>query len=102
MLINGNSASASEILAGALKESYGATIIGVNSFGKGTVQKAYQLESGATVKYTIQKWLTPNGNWINEVGITPDVKVELDNNYYKNPSDSTDNQLQMAIKNLSE
>ena len=102
VLINGNSASASEILAGALKESYGATIIGVNSFGKGTVQKAYQLESGATVKYTIQKWLTPNGNWINEVGITPDVKVELDNNYYKNPSDSTDNQLQMAIKNLSE
>lgn len=102
VLINGNSASASEILAGALKESYGAIIIGVNSFGKGTVQKAYQLESGATVKYTIQKWLTPNGNWINEVGITPDVKVELDNNYYKNPSDSTDNQLQMAIKNLSE
>lgn len=102
VLINGNSASASEILAGALKESYGATIIGVNSFGKGTVQKAYQLESGATVKYTIQKWLTPNGNWINEVGITPDIKVELDNDYYKNPSDSTDNQLQMAIKNLSE
>lgn len=102
VLINGNSASASEILAGALKESYGATIVGVNSFGKGTVQKAYQLESGATVKYTIQKWLTPNGNWINEVGITPDIKVELDNDYYKNPSDSTDNQLQMAIENLSE
>lgn len=102
VLINGNSASASEILAAALKESYGASIIGVNSFGKGTVQKAYQLNSGATVKYTIQKWLTPNGNWINEVGVSPDIKVELDVNYYKNPSDSTDNQLQAAIKNLSE
>jgi len=66
ILINQSSASASEILAAALQESYGATVVGVNSFGKGTVQKAYQLESGATVKYTVQKWLTPKGNWINE------------------------------------
>lgn len=101
VLINGNSASASEILAAALKESYGATIVGVNSFGKGTVQKAYQLESGATVKYTIQKWLTPEGNWINGVGISPDIEVQLNEDYYKNPSDSTDNQLQEAIKDLS-
>ncbi len=101
VLINGNSASASEILAAALKESYGATIVGVNSFGKGTVQKAYQLESGATVKYTIQKWLTPEGNWINGVGISPDIEVQLKEDYYKNPSDSTDNQLQEAIKDLS-
>lgn len=101
VLINGNSASASEILAAALKESYGATIVGVNSFGKGTVQKAYQLESGATVKYTIQKWLTPEGNWINGVGISPDIEVQLNDDYYKNPSDSTDNQLQEAIKDLS-
>lgn len=101
VLINGNSASASEILAAALKESYGATIVGVNSFGKGTVQKAYQLESGATVKYTIQKWLTPEGNWINGVGISPDIEVQLNEDYYKNPSGSTDNQLQEAIKDLS-
>lgn len=101
VLINGNSASASEILAAALKESYGATIVGVNSFGKGTVQKAYQLESGATVKYTIQRWLTPEGNWINGVGISPDIEVQLNEDYYKNPSDSTDNQLQEAIKDLS-
>ena len=101
VLINGNSASASEILAAALQESYGATVVGTNSFGKGTVQKAYQLESGATVKYTIQKWLTPDGNWINETGITPDVEVNLDGNYYQNPNDENDNQLQKALEELS-
>lgn len=101
VLINHNSASASEILAAALQESYGATIIGMNSYGKGTVQKAYQLESGATVKYTIQKWLTPNGNWIHEVGVTPDIEVQLDNDYYQNPSDDTDTQLQRALEELS-
>ena len=101
VLVNGASASASEILAAALQESYGATIIGTNSFGKGTVQAAYQLKSGATVKYTIQKWLTPKGNWINEKGVTPDIKVELDQTYYENPSDDTDNQLQKAISELS-
>lgn len=100
VLINQNSASASEILAAALQESYGATIVGVNSFGKGTVQKAIQLESGATIKYTIQKWLTPNGNWVNEVGITPDVEVFMDGDYYQNPNDESDNQLQRALEEL--
>lgn len=101
VLINQNSASASEILAVALQESYGAKVVGVNSFGKGTVQKAYQLESGATVKYTIQKWLTPNGNWINEKGVTPDIEVEMEGDYYQNPSDETDNQLQKALEDIS-
>lgn len=101
VIINHNSASASEILAAALQESYGATVVGTNSFGKGTVQKAYQLESGATVKYTIQKWLTPDGNWINEKGVTPDVEVSLNGDYYENPSDETDNQLQKALEELS-
>lgn len=101
VLINQNSASASEILAAALQESYGATVVGVNSFGKGTVQKAYQLESGATVKYTIQKWLTPNGNWINEVGVTPDIEVIMDGEYYQNPCDETDTQLQKALEEIS-
>lgn len=101
ILINKNSASASEILASALQESYGATVIGVNSYGKGTVQKAYQLESGATVKYTIQKWLTPKGNWINEIGVTPNIKEELSEEYYNNPSSDTDNQLQKALEELS-
>jgi len=101
VLVNYNSASASEILAAAIQESYGGKIVGVNSFGKGTVQKAYQLESGATVKYTIQKWLTPNGNWINEKGVTPDIEVTLSEEYFKNPSDETDNQLQKALEELS-
>ena len=101
VLINEYSASASEILAGALLESYGADVVGVNSYGKGTVQQAYQLESGATVKYTIQKWLTPNGNWINEKGITPTVKIEQDLKYYDTLADEDDTQLQKALELLS-
>ena len=101
VLTNKNSASASEILAAALQESYGAKVVGTNTFGKGTVQTAYQLESGATVKYTIQKWLTPNGNWIDKKGITPDIEIELGKDYYNNPSNETDNQLQKALEELS-
>ena len=102
VLINSSSASASEILAASLKESYGAEVVGVNSYGKGTVQRAYQLENGATVKYTIQKWLTPDGNWINEVGVEPALRVEMNVDYYQNPSDETDNQLQEALKKVAE
>jgi len=101
VLINKNSASASEILAGCLLESYGAEVIGVNSYGKGTVQKAYQLDSGATVKYTIQKWLTPNGNWINEKGITPTIEVEQSDKYYDTYDEEDDLQLQKALEVLS-
>lgn len=101
VLTNGNSASASEILAAALQESYGAKIVGENSYGKGTVQAAYQLKSGATVKYTIQKWLTPKGNWINKKGVTPDIEVKLDEEYYQNPSNDTDTQLQKALEEIS-
>lgn len=101
VLIDKASASASEILAAAMQESYGATVIGTNSYGKGTVQAAYQLKSGATVKYTIQKWLTPKGNWINEVGVTPDIKVELTDEYMNDPTDENDSQLQKAIEELS-
>ena len=101
VLTNKASASASEILAGALQESYGAKVIGTNTFGKGTVQAAYKLESGATVKYTIQKWLTPKGNWVNEKGITPDIEVELNEEYYKSYDKKDDNQLQKAIEELS-
>lgn len=102
VLINSSSASASEILAAALKESYHAEVVGVNSYGKGTVQRAYQLENGATVKYTIQKWLTPDGNWINEVGVEPTLRVEMNVDYYQDPSDETDNQLQEALKKVTE
>ena len=101
VLIDKASASAAEILASAMQESYGATVIGTYSFGKGTVQAAYQLKSGSTVKYTIQKWLTPNGNWINKVGVKPDIEVELTEDYVNNPSDQTDSQLQRALEELS-
>ena len=97
VLINEGSASASEILAASLQESYNATVIGVNSYGKGTVQRTQTLKSGATIKYTIQKWLTPNGTWINDVGVTPNEKIELDQNYITNKTDESDNQLQKAL-----
>ncbi|MEK9198157.1 S41 family peptidase [Ureibacillus sp. 179-F W5.1 NHS] len=76
VLIDNGSASASEILAGALRESAGAKIVGLTSFGKGTVQTVSTLPDGSNLKYTTGKWLTPNGNWINEKGIEPDEVVE--------------------------
>lgn len=101
VLINEGSASASEILAASLQESYNATVVGVNSYGKGTVQRTQTLKSGATIKYTIQKWLTPNGTWINDIGVTPNEKVELDQNYITNRIDENDNQLQKALNILA-
>lgn len=72
-LVNNNTASASEILAACLKENNGATLVGVTTFGKGTVQETEQLKSGAMVKYTSSYWLTPNGNSINGTGLEPDT-----------------------------
>lgn len=100
VIINGESASASEILASSIKESYGGIIVGTNSYGKGTVQQTKKLLDGSMIKYTTQKWLTPNGNSVNEVGITPDIVVGLGDEYYNNPSMDTDNQLQEAINIL--
>lgn len=76
LLIDEGSASASEILAAAMSESAGTQLIGLNSFGKGTVQTANELQDGSNMKFTTAKWLTPDGNWIHEKGIAPDVKVE--------------------------
>lgn len=94
VLINGTSASASEILASAIKESYGGMVIGTNSYGKGTVQKTQNLSDGSMIKYTAQNWLTPNGNWINEVGVEPTITVELD------IVSGTDNQLEIATSEI--
>src|SRR5690606_22457832 len=75
LLIDGGSASASEILAGAMNESADIKLVGEKTFGKGTVQTANDLQDGSNLKFTTAKWLTPDGNWIHEKGIEPDVKV---------------------------
>lgn len=98
VLINENSASASEILASAFKETYNAEIVGVNSYGKGTVQKTGDLNNGDTIKYTVQKWLTPKGNWINEKGVTPTKEVKLELKENESLTEDNDNQLKAAIE----
>ncbi len=74
-VIDDGSASASEILAGALTESADIPLIGIKTFGKGTVQTPKDLTDGSNLKLTTAKWLTPNGNWIHKKGITPDIEV---------------------------
>ena len=78
VLINGSTASASEVLASALKESYGATLIGSSTFGKGKVQQTKTLDDGSMVKYTTAKWYTPSGECIDEMGLFPDYAVKLE------------------------
>ena len=99
VLVNENTASASEIMTAALKEQYGATIVGKTTYGKGTVQLTKELSNGGMIKYTTEEWLTSKGNSINEVGITPDIEVDLTEDYLKNPLDKkNDAQLQKAIE----
>lgn len=103
ILVNSSSASASEILAASFQEAYSkAKIVGKTTYGKGTVQKAYNLSDGSSLKYTTEKWLTPKGNWINEKGVIPDYEVELEEAYFSNPTDDTDSQLQKALEVLTE
>lgn len=94
IIINPGSASASEILAGALRDLKGIKLVGETSFGKGTIQEPIQLEKGSSLHITTAKWLTPNGTWVNEKGLTPDVEVKDD------PDTEEDEQLQEAIKQL--
>ncbi|PMC36651.1 peptidase S41 [Bacillus sp. UMB0899] len=85
VLIDKGSASASEILAGALKEASGYDIVGVTSFGKGTVQQAVPMGDGSNIKLTLYKWLTPEGNWIHKKGVEPTIKVEQPELYQASP-----------------
>lgn len=101
ILVNSSSASASEILASVIKESYKGYVVGTNTYGKGTVQQTLTLSDGSILKYTAQKWLTPDGNWINEVGVEPTNYVELSSTYIENPIRENDNQLQEAINLLN-
>ncbi|MBI2026015.1 MAG: S41 family peptidase [Candidatus Levybacteria bacterium] len=95
VLINKGSASAAEIVSGALRDNNRAKLVGETSFGKGTIQTAEDLGDGAGLHITIAKWLTPNGTWVNEKGLTPDVTVSLDAN---NPS--RDTQLEKGVSEL--
>lgn len=91
VLINKGSASASEILAGALRDNKKIKLVGDTSFGKGTIQEPQQINGGSALHITIARWLTPDGTWVNEKGLEPDVKIE-------NKEDTTeDEQLQKAI-----
>ena len=101
VLIDKNSASASEILASSIKESYNGYVVGTNSYGKGTVQQTLVLSDGSMIKYTIEKWLTPLGNWINEEGVIPTNYVELSSEYLNNPVFENDNQLNEALELVS-
>lgn len=97
ILVNKSSASASEILAAALKYSYGAKLVGTTTYGKGKVQKTSKLSDGTMYKYTSAKWLTPNGDCIDGIGLSPDLNVELSEEYANNMTKENDNQLQMAL-----
>lgn len=101
VLTNELSASASEILASALKEAYGAKTVGIKTFGKGTMQNMLDLENGGMIKVTTEEWLTSKGNKINKEGVPVDYEVKLDEKYASNPSKETDNQLQKAIEVLT-
>lgn len=102
VLVNGATASASEILTAALKESYGAVVVGTKTYGKGKVQQTSKLSDDTVIKYTTAMWYTPSGESIDEVGITPGVIVELDSKYYQDATYENDNQLQTALSVLSE
>lgn len=102
IIINDESASAAEILASAFKESYGSRIVGINSYGKGTVQSASDLNSGDTIKYTVQKWLTPKGNWVNDKGVVPTDRVETVLQEGETLTYENDTMLQTAISVVSE
>lgn len=94
VLVNGNSASASEIFAGAIKDYGVGTLIGTQTYGKGIVQSLFPLSDGSAIKITVSRYYTPAGNNIHEVGITPDIIMEADE------ESEEDNQLQKAIEIL--
>jgi len=95
VLINGGSASASEIVAGALRDYKKATLVGEQSYGKGSVQSLRDLSDGSALKVTVAKWLTPNGDFINDKGIAPDIEVKLNKEDLDN---NRDPQLEKALE----
>ncbi|MBI4091656.1 MAG: S41 family peptidase [Candidatus Levybacteria bacterium] len=101
VLINKGSASASEIVAAALRDHKRAKLLGDKSFGKGTIQQAVDVDNGASLHISVAKWLTPKGTWINKTGLEPDIKVEFDATKSAKMKDKGfDNQLEAAIREL--
>ena len=100
MLINYGSASASEIVAGALKDHKRAIIIGENSYGKGSVQSIIPLRNKGAIRLTIAKYYLPSGKSISEVGVSPDIEIDEEGKEFRIKSE-TDNQLNYAIKLLN-
>lgn len=98
VLVNQGSASASEIVAGALKDTGRATLVGMKTYGKGSVQTLDEFSDGSTIKITVAKWFTPNGYNINEQGINPDVEVDLKQEDY---DQNKDPQLEKAVEILN-
>ena len=99
VLINGNSASASEIFAGAIQDYEKGTLVGTTTYGKGIVQNIYSLGDGTSLKLTTSEYFTPNGRNIHGIGIKPDIEVKYE---YDAENPTADNQLQAAIKHLKE
>ena len=99
VLVNGNSASASEILAGAIKDYGIGTLVGTTTFGKGIVQRILPLTDGTAIKLTVSAYYTPNGNNIHNIGIEPDIECEYDRDAYYD--EGIDNQLERAKKEIS-
>lgn len=97
VLVNGGSASASEILAGALRDNRGIKLIGEKTFGKGTVQEVEMLKNGSMVKVSIAEWLTPSGHIINKKGLEPDIEVKMTDEDFEKKRDP---QLEKAIEIL--
>ena len=102
VLIDSNSASASEVVTSALAEQYGAKTVGKKSYGKGTVQELQTLSDGDQYKLTTKSWLTSKGEVIDGKGIEPDYDVTLSDEYLENPTDENDDQLQKAIEVILE
>lgn len=100
VLINQGSASASEILAGALRDNRSIKLIGTKSFGKGSVQEVVDLEGGSFLKITTAKWLTPKGASISEIGLTPDIKVELTDEDFEQKKDPQFEKALEIVKDL--
>ena len=104
VLVNGNSASASEVFSGALQDKKKAKLIGTKTFGKGIVQTIFDLQDGSALKMTTSKYYTPSGRNIHGTGLEPDIKVELDKSTVgqkdKNGKLKPDNQMQKAIDYL--